>query len=275
MSQITEGFENGSRHCVVLYTDSVKNTIVRKCDLSNYKKVSKEVLKKLKALPENMEVYYKVYKGKADSAIQAISGSEHSIVTVGHGNTGLDSISLVKNQKAGLGDYVIQRAADSLYNVNITKKDSILRTNIKQGVYKKLKTNEKDAIISYLYNVDEKLLMRSDSTRAIPESFFECIEKGDKRKVQAKFNILPNAEEAKCGIAKRDLVQMLVYGNGEIYNDKHVHKTLERLLKTFQYRKDGKVLIKEAFEMAENYGVDPEKLEKSIEVIKKIANKLD
>lgn len=274
-ARLIAGFENGARHSVVLYTDSIKNAVIRKCDFDKHKLVAKEVLQKLKALPENMEVYYQVYKGKADSAIQALSGNNHNIVTVGQGITGLDSISVNKFKKAGAGDYIIQKTADSLFNVHITKKDSILKNNLTKLAYNKMKTNEKDAVISYLYNVDEKLLLKSDSTRAIPESFFQCLENGDRKKVQAKFNILPNAAEAKSGIAKRDLTQLLVYGNGEIYNDKNVHKTVKRLLKVLQNRKDGKQLIKEAFDMAENYGVDPDKLEISRETIKKIAVKLD
>lgn len=267
-AKLIESLENGSRHSkTIFFKDSTKRIITQK-DMKNYKEVPDTLLEKLKTLPDTIELYYQVYKGKADKLIQKKLNQKDNLLTVGHGNTGRNYIKLAGG-KAYEGDYISQYAADSLFNSAIMEKDSIFKANLSEKAYKKLKQHQKDAVISYLYNVSEKLLKKNDPKRAIPESFFECIEnfaKGEKDalgKIQSKFNVKPSAKGAEAGLAKRNLIQLLVFGNGEIYKNKHAEKNVQRILDIFKPRKDCDKLIEEVYEKLTSYGVNAKNLEKT------------
>lgn len=267
--------ENGARHSRTVFLTDTAHRVLSKKDMKNYKVVPDTLLEKLKTLPDTMELYYQVYKGKADKLIQKKLNKKDNLLTVGHGNIGRNYIKLAGNKRVYEGDYISQFSADSLFNVAINQKDSILRANLSEKAYKKLKTHQKDAVLSYLYNVNETLLSKRDSTRTIPESFFDCVEsyiKGDKNalgKIQAKFNVTPSAQGAAAGLAKRNLIQLLVFGNGEIYNNPHAQKNVERILDIFKNRKDCDKIIKEVYSKLEKYGVNSRKLEGTKEKIQK------
>ncbi len=262
-AKLIENFENGARHSVTVFVKDEPKRVISKSDISKYKVVPDTLLEKLKTLPDTVELYYQVYKGKADELIQKKLNKKNNLLTVAHGTTGRDFIELAGGKKAYEGDFILQKTADSLFNVGLIQKDSILRANISDASYNSLKTNEKDAILSYLYNVSEKLLIKHNPKREIPESFFECLSNGEKGKVQAKFNVMPSHEGAACGLAKRNLVQFLIYGNGEVLNDKFAQKTARNLLDVMKERCDSRKLLKEVFDMVEEYGVDSSKLEKT------------
>ena len=255
-AKLLESLENGHRHSATVFLDSPAKRVVTKEAMDTFKIVPDTLLEKLKTLPDTMEVYFQVYKGKADDAIQKARGNKQNLVTVGHGMTGRDSIALAGNQKAGLGDYVSQYVADSLFNRAINQKDSILRANIAEDTYKRLETYEKDAILSYLYNVNENLLKKYNAKRPIKESFFQCLDSAEMGKVQAKFNVTPSAKQAVCGLAKRNLIQMLVFGNGKVYSDKFAQENFYKNLSVIKKRKDAKLLMKEVFDILRKYGVD-------------------
>lgn len=259
-AKLIENLENGARHSITVFVKDSIPQLVKKDDMAKYKVVPDTLLQKLKTLPDTIELYYQVYKGKADKLIQKKQKKPDNLLTVAHGNTGRNYIELAVGKKAYEGDYIAQRSADSLFNDALNKKDSILRANIPEKTYKKLKKYEKDAILSYLYNVNEKLLSLSDPQRAIPESFFECLAKESKGKVQAKFNVTPSHEGAACGLAKRNLVQLLIYGNGQVYNNPHALKNVHRILDIFKQRFGAQRLLDETFELVEKYGVDSTKL---------------
>ncbi len=262
-AKLISNLEDGARHSVTVFVGDSIQPIIKNSDASKYMKVSRNLLKSLKKLPKNMEVYYQVYKGKADNLIQRKLNNKTNLLTVGHGNTGRGFITLSGGIKAYEGDYISQYLADSLCNKAILQKDSILKANISSYAYKNLKQNEKDAILSYLYNVNESLLIKKDSSRVIPESFFECISNGNKAKVQAKFNVLPSADGAKCGLAKRNLIQLLIYGDGEVYRDVNAQSNVHNMLDILNEKIDTKRHLKEVFKIVEDYGVDNVKLEKT------------
>lgn len=262
-AKLIENFENGARHSVTVFVKDSAPQIVKKDSMLKYKLVPDTLLAKLKTLPDTIELYYQVYKGKADKLIQSKLKNKDNLLTVGHGTTGRDYIQLADGSRAFEGDFILQKTADSIFNVTLNRKDSILKANIDSTSYDSLKKNEKDAVLSYLYNVSEKLLSKTDSKRDIPESFFECLSKGEKAKVQSKFNVVPSHEAAACGLAKRNLVQFLVYGDGAVLDEKYARKTANKLLDVFKNRSDSCKLLKEIFDMAEAYGVDSTKLTKT------------
>lgn len=259
-AKLIQNLENGERHSVVVFLKDSMQQVISKNDINKYEIVPDSLLKKLTTLPDTMRLYFRVYKGKADSAIQKKLKKSDNLLTVGHGNTGRNYISLAGGQKAYEGDYISQYKADSLFNKMLIEKDSILNGNITEEAYQNLNQNEKDALISYLYNVSEKLLAKSDSKRAIPESLFECINNEAKGKVQAKFNVMPSAKSARAGLAKRNLIQLLVYGDGQVYNNKHARKNVSDMLDEIKKRRDKQALLNEIFEKVEQYGVDTTKL---------------
>ncbi len=208
-------------------------------------------------------LYYKVYAGKADKAIREANGDKGILVTVGQGITGLNSIKLANGQKALEGDYISEKMADSLLNVAINQKDSILRANIADSTYKKLKPNQKDAIIAYLYNVNESLLQKAPKGK----SFFENLSEGNLGIVQSKFNVTPSAECAKAGLAKRNLVKLLIFGNGKIYSDKVAKDNFKKQINIVRTHKKGKKLLKEVFDIVKQYGVDSLNLEKTKKIV--------
>ena len=208
-------------------------------------------------------LYYKVYAGKADKAIRKTNKEEGVLVTVGQGITGLNSIKLANGQKAYEGDFISEKVADSLLNVAINQKDSILRANIADSTYKKLKQNEKDAVIAYLYNVNESLLQKAPKGK----SFFENLSEGNMGIVQSKFNVSPSAECAKAGLAKRNLVKLLIFGNGKIYPDKAAQNNFNKQINIVKKHKKGTELLKEVFDMVKQYGVDKINLEKTKKMV--------
>lgn len=260
-AQLLTSIENGQRHSKTIFVQAQPTArVLTEDSIQKFKEVPKEMLDTLKTLPDTLELYYQVYCGKADKAIQKAIGKEQNLVTAGNGVTGRDSITLAGGQKAGVGDYISQYAADSLFNNAIIKKDSILRANITPEAYKKLKPYERDAIITYLYNVSEKVLKAHKKGRAIPESFFECINQGKLAKAQSKFNITPSAKEAEAGLTKRNLIQMLVFGNGKIYDNKHSNKTFKNALSTIKKRADSQSIIQEILTILREYKVDEKNL---------------
>ena len=253
--------ENGQRYSKTIYVpNQPAPNILSKDSIQNFKQVPKIILYTLKTLPDTMEVYYKVYCGKADKAIQKALGHKQNIVTAGNGVSGKDSIIIASGEKAGINDYISQHAADSLFNNAINQKDSILQANITPQAYKNLKQYEKDAVITYLYNVNENILKKQDAKRNIPESFFECLNQGKLAEVQSKFNIKPSAKEAEGGLAKRNLIQMLVFGNGRIYDNKYSIKTFENTLNIIKNRRDSKKIVKEILTILREYKVDEKNL---------------
>ncbi len=208
-------------------------------------------------------LYYRVYAGKADKAIRKINGDKGTLVTVGQGITGLNSIKLANGQQAFEGDYISEKMADSLLNLAINQKDSILKANIADSTYKKLKQNEKDAVIAYLYNVNESLLQKAPKGK----SFFENLSEENMGIVQSKFNVSPSAECAKAGLAKRNLVKLLIFGNGKIYPDKVAKDNFEKQINIVKTHKKGNKLLKEVFDIVKQYGVDSLNLEKTKKIV--------
>lgn len=262
-AMLIKKLEAGDRHCATIYLNGEAERLITKKEMREYKKVPQSILDTLKTLPDTMEVYYQVYKGKADQYIQKQLKKKNNLLTVGHGNTGRGYISLAGGRKAKEGDYISQYSADSLFNQALNQKDSILRGNISKKAYKRLKDNEKDAILSYLYNVNETLLKKHNDSRAIPESFFECIERGNKEIAQAKFNVMPSAKAVRTGLAKRNLIQMLVYGNGQIYKNEHAINNFHDMLDIIAQKPDAKRRLEEICKIVEQYGVNEKNLEKT------------
>lgn len=260
-TKLLTSLEKGIKHSKTVYISAQPAPrVIRANEIENYEQVPNHILRDLKSLPDTMELYYQVFIGKADKAIQKAKGNKQNLVTVGNGITGRDSITIANKIKAGEGDYISQYTADSLFNNAIIKKDSILRANITPETYKKLKQYEKDAIVTYLYNVDESLLKTQNPNRPITESFFECLNQGKLAEAQSKFNITPSAEEAKVGLTKRNLIQMLVFGNGKIYDNKYSIKTFEDALSVIKKRQDTSRLIKEIITILKEYKVDEKNL---------------
>lgn len=262
-AKLIQKLEAGDRHSATIYLDEAAERLITKKQMKEYRKVPQRILDTLKTLPDTMEVYYQVYKGKADSYIQKQLQKADSLLTVGHGNTGRGYITLAGEKKAYEGDYISQYAADSLFNNALNQKDSILRANISKKAYKKLKNHEKDATLSYLYNVNETLLSKHNDSRTIPESFFECLENGDRALAQAKFNVMPSSKAVKTGLAKRNLIQMLVFGNGKIYKNEHAQENLHNMLDIIDKKVDSKRRLEEIFDIVKAYGVNEKNLEKT------------
>lgn len=274
-AKLIESLENGAKHSKTVFIENSPERLITKTDMKKYKVVPDTLLAKLKTLPDTMEVYFQVYKGKADKLIQKKLTKEDNLLTVAHGNIGRNYIKLAGNSKAYEGDFISQYCGDSLFNSALNQKDSIFRANVSENAYKKLKQHQKDAVLSYLYNVNENLLKKRDKTRAIPESFFDCIEvyaNGESSalgKIQAKFNVTPSAKGAEAGLAKRNLIQLLVFGDGEIYKNPHSEKNVKRILDIFKKRKDCSKIIDEVYSKLESYGVNADKLEKTKQKIQK------
>ncbi len=215
------------------------------------------------------EVFYRVYVGKADKAIRKAKKKKGDLVTVAQGITGLNCIKLAGGAKAYEGDYISARVADSLLTDAIHEKDSILRANIADTAYKKLKQNEKDAVLSYLYNVNECILKKAPKGK----SFFQHLIEGNLGMVQSKFNICPSAKSAEAGLSKRNLINLIIFGNGKIYEDKAAQDNFVKQVKKISRHKNGESLLNEVIEISRKYGVDSLNLEQTKEKIFRIANK--
>lgn len=216
------------------------------------------------------ELYYKVYVGEADKSIRNARKSKGTLVTVGEGITGIEYIKLANGKKAYANDYISKRVADSLLNHAIVQRDSALRANIAVNEYKKLKPYEKDAVISYMYNIGDKKLKEAKTG----ESFFEALSDGNMGYVQGKFSVVPSAQNAKSGIAKVNLAKMIIFGNGKIYNNAKAQKNLRQQIKNIvKNDSNAQQRISEAIDIAEKYGVNKKNLEITEKKIQKILNK--
>lgn len=216
------------------------------------------------------ELYYKVYVGEADKSIRNARKSKGTLVTVGEGITGIEYIKLANGKKAYANDYISKRVADSLLNHAIARRDSALRANIAVNEYKKLKPYEKDAVISYMYNIGDRKLKEAKTG----ESFFEALSDGNMGYVQGKFSVVPSAQNAKSGIAKVNLAKMIIFGNGKIYNNAKAQKNLRQQIKNIvKNDSNAQQRISEAIDIAEKYGVNKKNLEITEKKIQKILNK--
>lgn len=216
------------------------------------------------------ELYYKVYVGEADKSIRNARKSKGTLVTVGEGITGIEYIKLANGKKAYANDYISKRVADSLLNHAIVQRDSALRANIAVNEYKKLKPYEKDAVISYMYNIGDRKLKEAKTG----ESFFEALSDGNMGYVQGKFSVVPSAQNAKSGIAKVNLAKMIIFGNGKIYNNAKAQKNLRQQIKNIvKNDSNAQQRISEAIDIAEKYGVNKKNLEITEKKIQKILNK--
>lgn len=216
------------------------------------------------------EMYYKVYVGEADKSIRNARKSKGTLVTVGEGITGMEYIELANGKKAYANDYISKHTADSLLNKAIAQRDSSLRANIAIDEYKKLKPYEKDAVISYMYNIGDRKLKEAKTG----ESFFEALSNGNMGYVQGKFSIVPSAQNAKSGIAKVNLAKMLIFGNGKIYNNAKAQKNLRQQIKNIvKNDSNAQQRITEAIKIAEKYGVNKKNLEITKKKIERILNK--
>lgn len=244
--------ERGDKHAIRL-TGVPKNTKVLK---------SEDIYKYLPS-QEKGDLYYRVYAGKADKAIRSANGEEGTLLTVGSGYTGLNCINLSNAQKAYEGDYISESLADSLTNVAINQKDSILRANIPDSAYNKLQKYEKDAIIAYLYNVKESLLQKAPKGK----SFYENLSEGNMGVVQSKFNVMPSSDVAKAGLAKRNLIQLLIFGNGKVYSDKISKDNFEKQISIVKGHRRGNKILEDVINIVQKYGVDSLNLSKSKEMM--------
>jgi GH24 family phage-related lysozyme (muramidase) len=240
--------ERGDAHSVFLKDAPKDKRVIKLDELSKYAKTD-----------SLGELFYQVYVGKADKAIRKARGKKGDLLTVGQGITGKRSIRLAGGLKAKEGDYISATSVDSMLNLEVARRDSVVKSNVSESVYNKLKPNEKDAILSYLYNVNESILKKSPKGK----SFFQYLNEGNKGMVQSKFNIRPSSDVAATGLAKRNLVQMLVFGDGKIYENKEAQENFKQQVKIVKSHKSGNDLLKETFDIVRAYGVNEENLAKT------------
>lgn len=257
--ELLRSFEAGSEESVRITKSAKGAEIIKAKDIKKYN-------------PNDSigELYYKVYVGEADKSIRNARKSKGTLVTVGEGITGIEYIKLANGKKAYANDYISKRVADSLLNHAIAQRDSALRANIAVNEYKKLKPYEKDAVISYMYNIGDKKLKEAKTG----ESFFEALSKGNMGYVQGKFSVVPSAQNAKSGIAKVNLAKMIIFGNGKIYNNAKAQKNLRQQIKNIAKNdSNAQQRISEAIEIAKKYGVSKKNLEITEKKIQQILNK--
>ena len=111
-AKLIQKLEAGDRHSATIYLDEAAERLITKKQMKEYRKVPQRILDTLKTLPDTMEVYYQVYKGKADSYIQKQLKKADNLLTVGHGNTGRGYITLAGDKKAYEGDYIMCRTIE-------------------------------------------------------------------------------------------------------------------------------------------------------------------
>lgn len=257
--ELLRSFETGSEESVRITKSAKGAEIIKAKDIKKYN-------------PNDSigELYYKVYVGEADKSIRNARKSKGTLVTVGEGITGIEYIKLANGKKAYANDYISKRVADSLLNHAIAQRDSVLRANIAVNEYKKLKPYEKDAVISYMYNIGDRKLKEAKTG----ESFFEALSDGNMGYVQGKFSVVPSAQNAKSGIAKVNLAKMIIFGNGKIYNNAKAQKNLRQQIKNIvKNDSNAQQRISEAIDIAEKYGVNKKNLEITEKKIQKILNK--
>ena len=257
--ELLRSFEVGSEKSVRLAKSAKGADIIKARDINAYN-------------PNDSvgELYYRVYVGEADKQIRKEKGIKGNLVTVGEGITGEEYIKLANGKKAYANDYISKKVADSLLNNAIAQRDSALRANIAVNEYKKLKPYEKDAVISYMYNIGDKKLKEAKTG----ESFFEALSKGNMGYVQGKFSVVPSAQNAKSGIAKVNLAKMIIFGNGKIYNNAKAQKNLRQQIKNIAKNdSNAQQRISEAIEIAKKYGVSKKNLEITEKKIQQILNK--
>ena len=257
--ELLRSFEAGSEESVRITKSAKGADIIKARDINAYN-------------PNDSvgELYYKVYVGEADKSIRSARKSKGTLVTAGEGITGIEYIKLANGKKAYANDYISKKVADSLLNNAIAQRDSALRANIAVNEYKKLKPYEKDAVISYMYNIGDKKLKEAKTG----ESFFEALSEGNMGYVQGKFSVVPSAQNAKSGIAKVNLAKMIIFGNGKIYNNAKAQKNLRQQIKNIvKNDSNAQQRISEAIEIAEKYGVNKKNLEITEKKIQKILNK--
>lgn len=240
--------ERGDRHAVKLANVPKDTRVIRANEVAKY-------------IPDGNvgELFYQVYVGKADKAIRRAKGIKTDLVTVGQGVAQEEAITLAGGLKAKENDYIRAKSVDSLMNVAIKDKENIITKEIGSSAYKKLKQNEKDAVLSYLYNVEPRILKNSKSGK----SFFEHLRDGEMGKVQAKFNVRASSDKASVGLAKRNLIQILIFGDGRIYPDRKAVKNFRNQVKIIRTHEKGEEFLNEALKIAEDYGVNKNNLDKT------------
>lgn len=240
--------ERGDRHAVKLAKDPENKRVIPLDEIKNY-------------LPNDSvgELFYQVYVGKSDKAIRKATNKKGDLVTVGQGVTGYEKISLAGGISAKEGDYISAHSVDSLTNLAINEKINIIQGAIGDSVYNNLKPNEKDAVIAYLYNVNPEILLTSSTGK----SFFEYLAEGNKGMVQSKFNVKPSSKVAEAGLAKRNLVQMLIFGDGKVYANKEAVKNFKKQMNIVKKHKKGQEFLHEVIDIVEKYGVNSENLAKT------------
>ena len=240
--------ERGDRHAVKLANVPKNTRVIKANEVSKY-------------IPDGNigELFYQVYVGKADKAIRKAKGIKTDLVTVGQGVAQEEAITLAGGLKAKENDYIRANSVDSLMNLAIKDKENIIIDGIGNSAYKKLKQNQKDAVLSYLYNVEPRILKKCPNGK----SFFEHLKDGEMGKVQAKFNVKASSDKASVGLAKRNLVQMLIFGDGKIYADKKAVRNFRKQVEIIKTHEKGEEFLNEALKIAEDYGVNKKNLEKT------------
>jgi len=236
--------ERGDRHSVKLAKPS-KEQVLTIDEISKY-------------LPNDStgQLFYQVYAGAADKAIRKARGKKGTLVTAGQGITGLNCIELAGGKKAYEGDFISAHSLDSMVNLQVKQKYEIIKNNVPDSVYKKMTVHEKDAITSYLYNAGESILKHSSNGK----SFFEYLSEGNKGMAQSKFNVSASSKCAATGLAKRNLIQMIIFGDGEIYKNKAAQKNFKKQLGIVQKHENAQNLINEILDIVKKYGVNSVKL---------------
>lgn len=212
------------------------------------------------------ELFYQVYVGSADKAIRKANNKKGKLVTVGHGITGKEYIELAGNRKAYEGDYISAHSVDSLTKNAIDVRQDIVKKNVTPKTYSSLKSYEKDAVVSYLYNVGEKLMKDKVDGK---KSMFEYLANNEKSKTQAQFRVFSSSPNAQTGLAKRNLIQMIIFGNGKIYNHSDAQKNFKKQLSIIKKHENSEALVDEIIDVVEKYGVDAKKFEKTKAQMKK------
>lgn len=176
--------------------------------------------------------HFQVYYGGADKAADEAANRVDITLTVGHGRSGRGAIKLANGQKVGLGDYISENTADSLFADDISKINHFYNKHLKV----KLKPYQESALLSYGYNLNVMVFAKNNPAREIPESMFECLNKNQLGKAQAKFDVIKSGSIEYTALMKRRLVEMIIFGNGEILNDRHAQKTFQTILKKLHKR---------------------------------------
>ena len=82
-------------------------------------------------------------------------------------------------------------------------------------------------------------------------------------RVQAKFNVKASSDKASVGLAKRNLVQMLIFGDGKIYADPKAVRNFRKQVEIVRTHEKGEEFLNEALKIAEEYGVNKNNLEQT------------